>query len=152
MNGLVIKALATSMQPGLINVQYGFNDDLSRQHALYRNEPIAQTHLTTMDKLEGIKFSLRAQSGGEPMIHDYQGREFVEVQEQEAAQNLVKMAVFAEMQRLRSIKDPGSSSVPVAKTAILDEEEPNEWADYIKELSLKHQVLCEQTAIFGVLK
>lgn len=149
MNGLVIKALATSMQPGLINVQYGFNDDLSRQHALYRNEPIAQTHLTTMDKLEGIKFSLRAQSNGEPMIHDYQGREFVEVQEQEAAQNLVKMAVFAEMQRLRGIKDPGSS---IECSCSEDEEEPNEWADYIKELSLKHQVLCEQTAIFGVLK
>jgi len=149
LNGLVIKALATSMQPGLINVQYGFNDDLSRQHALYRNEPIAQTHLTTMDKLEGIKFSLRAQSYGEPMIHDYQGREFVEVQEQEAAQNLVKMAVFAEMQRLRNIKDPGSS---IESSCSEDEVEPNEWADYIKELSLKHQVLCEQTAIFGVLK
>ena len=38
LNGLVVRALASAMEPSLCDTQYGFNGQLSQPEELYRNK------------------------------------------------------------------------------------------------------------------
>ena len=128
LNGLVVTALANAMEPSFKEVRFGFNDNLSEPQELYRNIIIQTSKLMNNSVFEELKFTFQANPSefGEALNLNFQKSDFVEVKGN-AADNLVKMAANKE------ILDCGDMNVA-------------------KELSLKYQVLCDQTAIFGVMK
>ena len=57
LNGLVIRALATAMEPSMKNTRYGFNDrDFLPEDELYRNSLVFASEIFTAAEFENLKF------------------------------------------------------------------------------------------------
>ena len=121
LSGLVIKALASAMEPSLCDTRYGFNDELSEPEELYRNSLVLATKLMTQEEFANLKFSFmtKAEDTQEALNLEFSRADFQRVQGGTAAQNLFKFVAFHEIEKLK-----------------LHERERQ------KELSLKYQVLC----------
>ena len=128
LNGLVIRALQAAIEPSLKETQYGFNDKLCEEQEVYRNTLISETVLMDAETFANLKFSLKTKQEGtqEALSMEFSKDEFQEVQGEEAS-NLLKMAAHFEIEKET---DPAKQ----------------------KELSLKYQILCDETAIVGVMK
>lgn len=129
LNGLVIRALSNAMEPSLCDTRYGFNDQIIDAKELYRNTHIYATKLVNEAEFDRLRFTFKTKSDDtrEAINHEFTRGDFQEV-DGDAGEALVKMAVSHQI-------DSGALS-----------------AQQQKELSLKHQVLCDHTAIVGVLK
>ena len=89
MNGLVIKALATSIEPSLKDMKYGFNDKLSSPVELYRNELISAIKIMTAYEFNNLKFTFLATNYISGDVLDMQfGKEDFHQVEDSAASNL----------------------------------------------------------------
>jgi len=121
LNGLVIRALASAMEPSLSNSRYGFNGQLCEPEELYRNSLVLASKLMTREEFTNPKFSFltKAEDTQEALNLEFSKADFQQVQGETAAQNLFKFVAFHEIEKLK-----------------LHERERQ------KELSLKYQVLC----------
>ena len=89
LNGLVIEALATSIEPSLKDMKYGFNDKLSRPVELYRNVLISAIKIMTAYEFNNLKFTFLATNyiSGEVLDMQFGKEDFHQV-EDSAASNL----------------------------------------------------------------
>ena len=97
MSGKVVKALATSMEPSLRDVQYGFNESLCTPKELYRNTLVRSQKIIMESEFENIKFSLKAKPSGDGVAQEqidltFTKNDFVEV-EANQADHIIKMAI-----------------------------------------------------------
>lgn len=132
LNGQVIRALQNAMEPSLKDVSFGWNDQPSQEDTedIFRNQLVYSTKLIPAAELANIKFFFK--TGVDPDTNqkielNFARADFTEVQGA-TGQSLFKMAVFNELESKK-------------KT---DEERI--------AMSLKYQVLSEDTAIIGVCK
>ena len=130
LNGQVIRALSNAMEPSLKGAKYGFNTDLSTDEEVFRNQMVYATKLGSAADFNQLSFTFKTDT--DPITQQKIDLTFSKVDFQKvegpAAEAIFKMAVHNELQR-------GGK------------EESAEIA-----LSLKHQVICDKTAIVGVLK
>ena len=93
LNGLVIKALATAMEPSFKDVEYGFNGQLCQPKELYRNTLVCETKLMTRAEFDQLKFSFKTKpsENGQEIDLNFTHVDF-HVVEGDAAKNLIKMA------------------------------------------------------------
>ena len=96
LNGLVIRALASAMEPSLCNTRFGFNGELCEPQELYRNSLVLASKLMSQDEFTNLKFSFKtkAEDTHEALDLEFSKADFQQVQGEAAAQNLFKMAVF----------------------------------------------------------
>lgn len=130
MSGLVIRALGQAYEPSHKDTVMQWNDEAAPAGCeLFRNDLVYSTRVmpaASFEKNLSFKFSSKASEGLDAIDLSFSKADFVEV-EGEAAEALFKMAV---LDQIRS--------------------EPS--TDAKKQLSLKHQVLCDETAMVGVIK
>jgi len=66
LNGLVILALATAMEPSLRNTTFGFSlDSMSKPLEVYRNTLISATKLMTEAEFENLEFFFKTEADGD---------------------------------------------------------------------------------------
>ena len=128
LNGQVVRALSMAMEPSLCDTKYGFNGELSEDSELFRNSLCADAAIIDAALLDELKFtfSTKEAESREALNLEFNRVDFSEVQG-EAAQALFKMAAH---RKIEKSKDPAAR----------------------KSLSVKYQVVCDDTAIVGVLK
>ena len=56
LNGKVIRALSSAMEPSLFQSEFGFNGNLSPLEELYRNTLVFSSKLMPINEFESIKF------------------------------------------------------------------------------------------------
>ena len=81
LNGLVVKALAHSIEPSFKNTRYGFNENLSAPCELFRNSLVSATLLTTKDQLSSLKFvfGTEAADSNKALNLSFKKSDFIEV-------------------------------------------------------------------------
>ena len=65
LNGLVIKALSSAMEPSLKEASFGFNNILSQPEEMYRNTLICCSKIMSQTEFSNLKFTFKAQSSEE---------------------------------------------------------------------------------------
>ena len=102
LNGQVIRALQNAMEPSLIDVSYGWNDQPSQDGTedIFRNQLVYSTKLMPASELDNIKFFFK--TGVDPETSqkidlNFARADFTEVQGV-SGQSLFKMAVFNELE------------------------------------------------------
>lgn len=117
-----------AMEPSLCDTIYGFNGKLKEADEVFRNHLISDTLLIDAEQLNDVKFnfSTNEAESGDSLNLEFRLDMFKKL-EGAAATALFKMAAYHKI------------------------EEETEDEKKIK-ISVKHQVVCDQTAIVGVLK
>ena len=128
LNGLVISALGNAIEPSLKDSQISWNGKVEAKKELFRNSLLYSTRLMTAEEFESVAFafSTSASDGKESLDWRFEKQDFKLV-EGDQADALFKMAVYREIQK----EDSGEKR---------------------KNMSVKHQVLCDETAMIGVIK
>ena len=137
LNGQVVRALSLAMQPSLKDACYGWNisdiEDEPKIEDIYRNTLIYKTKLISASDLPTVQFWFRADEDSDeardPIDLSFSRADFKMI-DGPAGQALFKLAVFN----------------------WLEDKETGANGDQRIEVSLKHQVLCDDTAIIGVCK
>ena len=116
------------MEPSLRHAQFGFNGKLSEPRDLIRNTLTFAATLVDSKDFDKLKFTFKSEAEGEQQALDLQFTrvDFVELTGPTAS-DFVKMVVLSEIKKQSE------------KEAQVD-------------LSIRHQVLCDETAIIGVMK
>ena len=111
--------------------KYGFNDELVSEHELYRNELVYQTAIMGKADFENVNFKFLTKrdpkSGDEAMNLEFSKVDFEKITSSQAADALIKLAAHRIIEQTKD-------------------------KDEISHLSIKYQVLSDETAIVGVMK
>ena len=116
------------MEPSFQVTRCNFKGESYSGEELFRNTLVNKTKLIKTNELDGIEFYFETKPDpqtGEKIDLTFTKADFVELSGQ-AGESLIKRAAYKELESLSG-------------------------ADKVK-MSIKHQVLCEDTAIIGVMK
>ena len=116
------------MDPSLSSVSYNWNGTENKVGEMFRNTQINLTSLMDQATFDRLTFNLTAKKDeqAQPMNLNFTKDDFKEVS--------------------------GQSGEALFKKAVYEDIEKSVSAQYKINLSTKYQVLCEETAIIGVLK
>ena len=128
LSGQVVRVLQMAMEPSLCDTIYGFNGKLKEADEVFRNHLITDTVLIDAEQLNDVKFNFSTNEA-----------------ESDKSLNLE----FG-LDRFKKIEGPAATALfKMAAYHKIEETEENE--EKVK-ISVKHQVVCDETAIVGVLK
>ena len=126
----VNQSLSDSMEPRLKGAQYGWSGENLNHKEIYHNTLVSLTKLCSKSEFQSIQFFFRSEEDPAEQLEKidltFTAADFKRIEDEEAAQAFFKMVVS------NAINNTGLSS------------------NAKERLSLKHQVLCDETAIIGV--